>query len=111
MYDLAKLYLVANSLTPFERDCAITVALKITDDTCKMDDFEKTIFMMLYDAIENKESDYFDKEVFELIAQGRKAPTAQIYAKIKTLRQNAMEMITQPNMKAFKAEFREKIRS
>lgn len=109
MYDLAKLYLVANSLTPFERDCAITVTLKITDDTCKMDDFEKTIFMMLYDAIENKESDYFDKEVFELIAQGREAPTAQIYAKIKTLRQDAMEMITQPKMKAFKAGVRERL--
>ncbi|MBU0632343.1 hypothetical protein KKA17_06845 [bacterium] len=109
MYDLAKLPHVANSLSDFERDCAITVALKITDDTCKMDDFEKTIFMMLYDAIENKHSDYFDESVFELIAQGRKTPTAQIYAKIKTLRQAAMEMITQPNMKAFKAGVRERL--
>ena len=74
-----------------------------------MDDFEKTIFMMLYDAIENKQSDYFDEDIFELIAQGREAPTAQIYAKIKVLRQDAMEMITQPNMKAFKAEIRRKI--
>lgn len=111
MYDLAKLHLVANSLEAFERDCAITVALKITDDTCKMDDFEKTIFMMLYDAIENKQSDYFDEDIFELIAQGREAPTAQIYAKIKTLRQAAMDVITQPKMKAFKARFREKLRS
>ena len=111
MYDLAKLPLVANSLDPLERDCAITVALKITDDTCKMDEYEKSIFMALYDAIQEKQSDYFDKEVFSLIAQGRKSPTAQIYSKIKTLRQAAMEMITQPNMKAFKAGIRKKIQS
>ena len=100
---------MANSLSPFERDCAITVALKITDDTCKMDEYEKSIFMALYDAIKEKQSDYFDKEVFFLIAQGREAPTAQIYFKIKTLRQDAMEMITQPNMKAFKAEVRDRL--
>ncbi len=100
---------MANSLDTFERDCAITVALKITDDTCKMDEYEKSIFMALYDAIEAKQSDYFDKSVFELIAQGRKTPTAQIYSKIKTLRQAAMEMITRPNMKAFKAGVRDKI--
>lgn len=109
MYDLGKIPSVANSLDAFERDCAITVALKITDDTCKMDDLEKSIFMMLYDAIENKQSDYFDKSVFELIEEGRKTPTAQIYSKIKTLRQDAMEMISRPKMKAFKAGIREKI--
>ena len=109
MYDLGKLPSVANSLDAFERDCAITVALKITDDTCKMDEFEKSIFMMLYDAIENKQSDYFDKSVFSLIEEGRKTPSAQIYSKIKTLRQDAMEMITRPKMKAFKAGVREKI--
>ncbi|WP_345979039.1 hypothetical protein [Sulfurimonas sp. HSL3-2] len=109
MYDLGKIPSVANSLDAFERDCAITVVLKITDDTCKMDDLEKSIFMMLYDAIENKQSDYFDKSVFELIEEGRKTPTAQIYSKIKTLRQDAMEMITRPKMKAFKAGVRERL--
>lgn len=110
MYDLSKLLLVANSLDSFEQDCAITVALKITDDTCKMDDYEKSIFMALYDAIEDKKSDYFDDTVFELIEQCRKTPSAQSYAKIKTLRQNAMEMITQPKMKAFKAQLREQLK-
>lgn len=110
MYDLGKLSSVANSLDSFERDCAITVALKITDDTCKMDDYEKSIFMALYDAMKVKQSDYFDDIVFELIEQGRKTPSAQIYSKIKTLRQNAMEMITQPKMKAFKAQLREQLK-
>ena len=100
---------MANSLDSFERDCAITVALKITDDTCKMDEYEKSVFMALYDAIEDKRSDYFDNTVFKLIEQGRKTPSAQIYSKIKTLRQEAMEMITQPRMKVFKAEVRKKI--
>ena len=109
MYDLGKLPSVANSLDALERDCAITVALKITDDTCKMDEFEKSIFMMLYDAIENKQSNYFDKSVFSLIEEGRKTPSAQIYSKIKILRQDAMEMITRPKMKAFKASVRERI--
>ena len=65
--------------------------------------------MALYDAIEDKQSDYFDNSVFELIEEGRKTPTAQIYSKIKTLRQDAMEMITRPKMKAFKAGVRERL--
>lgn len=65
--------------------------------------------MALYDAIEDKKSDYFDNSVFELIEEGRKTPTAQIYSKIKTLRQDAMEMITRPKMKAFKAGVRERL--
>jgi len=110
LYDLNKLPQVANSLDIFERYCAITVALKITDDTCKMDEYEKSIFMALYDAMEDKKSDYFDDTVFELIEKCRKTPSVQTYAKIKKLRQNAMEMITQPTMKAFKASVREKLR-
>jgi NADPH-dependent ferric siderophore reductase len=109
LYDETKIPQVANTLDTFERDCAVTVALKITDDTCKMDDYEKSIFMMLYDAIDDKKSTYFDKNVFDIIQEGRKTPSAQIYATIKILRQNAMEMITQPRMKAFKAGVRKKI--
>lgn len=107
MYHLEKIGLVANSLSGFHRDCAITVALKITDDTCKMDEYEKSVFMALYDAIEDKQSDYFDESIFPLIEVGRKKPTAQIYATIKKLREDAMEMITRPHMKNFKAEVRE----
>lgn len=109
MYDETKILQVANSLSAFERDCAITLALKITDDSCKMDDYEKSIFMMLYDAIEEKQSDYFDATVFEIIEDGRKTPSAQIFAKIRTLRKDAMDMVTQLRMKAFKALVREKI--
>lgn len=106
MYDLNKLPQVADSLDIFERYCAITVALKIADDTCKMDEYEKSIFMALYDLMQVQQSDFFNDTIFELIEQGRKTPSAQIYSKIKTLRQDAMEMITQPRMKAFKASVR-----
>jgi hypothetical protein len=105
-YNLSLIPSLANSLSDFERDCAITVALKIVDDTCKMDEYEKDIFMRLYDAIESKQSSYFAPTVFELIEQARKAPSAQIYAAIKTLRQDAMDKITRPKMKAFKAGLR-----
>lgn len=97
---------MADSLDIFERYCAITVALKIADDTCKMDEYEKSIFMALYDLMQVQQSDFFNDTIFELIEQGRKTPSAQIYSKIKTLRQDAMEMITQPRMKAFKASVR-----
>jgi hypothetical protein len=106
LYDLNKLPQVADSLDIFERYCAITVALKIADDTCKMDEYEKSIFMALYDLMQVQQSDFFNDTIFELIEQGRKTPSAQIYSKIKTLRQDAMEMITQPRMKAFKASVR-----
>lgn len=42
---------VAHDLELFARDCAVTVALKITDDSCKMDDEQRAVFMSLYDAL------------------------------------------------------------
>ena len=109
MYNESKIPEVANSLDSFERDCAITLALKIADDTCKMDEYERSIFMKVYDAIIDKKSDYFDKNVFDIIEEGRKSPSAQIYAKIKPIRQAAMDMVTRPKMKAFKAGVRERL--
>ena len=40
-FNTQKLTLIASSLDAFEVDCAITVALKITDDSCKMDDEQR----------------------------------------------------------------------
>ena len=87
----------------------ITLALKITDDTCKMDEYERSVFMSVYDALPSYESSFFDAEVFDLINSGRTEPTAQVYAAIRPLRQAGMDYITRPNMKAFKAMVREKL--
>ncbi len=109
-YDLSKIASVARTLEPFSRDCAITVALKITDDSCRMDYSEKDLFMELYDALEREESTLFDEDVFELIEVGRTGPSAQIYKYIKNEREMAMDAITRPKMKAFKAMIRASLR-
>lgn len=109
MYNLSKMGSVAAALNSFERDCAITVALKISDDSCKMDDFERSIFISLYDALPTKETDFFDNSVHDLIFLSRNNPSAQTYSRIKKLRENAMDMITRPKMKAFKSSVRERL--
>lgn len=109
MYDLNKLPTTARRLDAFERDCAITVALKIADESCKMNAYEKSIFMALYDCLQVKESQFFSQEVFKLIDLGRNTPTTEVYRSIKSVREAAMDMITRPKMKAFKASIREQI--
>lgn len=109
MYNTAKIVDAAKSFTPFERDCCITVALKISDDSCKMDEYEKSIFMQFYDQLPSQESEFFKSDVFKVIAQARTTPSAHIYAEVKKLREDAMDMITRPKMKAFKALARKKI--
>ena len=110
MYDLTQIVTVAKKLSAFECDCTITVALKITDDSCKMDAYEKSVFMALYDAMPDKQTDFYDENIFELISHARAHPSASVYAKIKILRENAMLMIKQENMKKFKADIRTKLK-
>jgi len=105
-YDLSLLSSVAANLDSFEKDCAITVALKITDDSCKMDTYEKSVFMALYDALPEQTSLYFDPTVFTIIAQGRNEPSSLVFAQIKAFREEAMASISRPKMKAFKAAVR-----
>lgn len=105
-FDTQKLAQVAGALQPFEVDCAITVALKITDDSCKMDDEQRELFMMLYDLLPAPASVLFDETVFSLIEIGRKNPSAFVFSEIRELREMAMEKITRPKMKAFKAAIR-----
>jgi hypothetical protein len=100
---------IAASLDAFDTDCAITVALKITDDTCKMDDEQRALFMLLYDTLPSKNTVLFDAAVFDLIAAGRTAPSASVYDAIKLLRETAMKEITRPKMKAFKSSIRKKM--
>jgi len=61
---------VAAGLDGFESDCAITVALKITDDSCKMDAQQRALFMALYDALQQPESELFDADIHALIESG-----------------------------------------
>ena len=105
-YNLDRLPIIAAALDTMQNECLITLALKIVDDTCKMDDYERSVFMKLYDALPEYKSGFFDDEVFGIIAEGRGKPTAQIFAKIKPLREAGMEHITRPSMKAFKATVR-----
>jgi len=97
---------VANDLDTFARDCAVTVALKITDDSCKMDDEQRAIFMALYDALPPYTSEMFDEEVYVLIRQARDLPSASLFARIKKEREMAMAIITQEKMKSFKSSVR-----
>ena len=110
MYNMNQIPAIAALLDEMENECLITLALKITDDTCKMDAYERSVFMTLYDALPKYESRFFESSVFDLIDTGRKTPTAQIYAAIKPLRKAGMDYITRPNMKAFKAMVRAKLK-
>ena len=109
MYHLERIPNIAASLDEMQNECMITLALKIVDDTCKMDTYERSVFMSLYDALPSYQSDFFELEVFELISRGRSESTAQIYAAIRPLHEAGMAYVTRPRMKAFKAFVREKL--
>lgn len=108
-YDLTRLPNIAAGLTPMEKECLITLALKITDDTCKMDAYERDVFMRLFDTFESIETSFFDAVVFDLITEGRASPTAAVYARIKPHRKSGMDYIGRDAMKAFKASVRSKL--
>jgi hypothetical protein len=97
---------VASDLDSFACDCAVTVALKITDDSCKMDEEQRALFMALYDHLSPYKSILFDDGIHTLIRQTRANPTATLYAQIKKEREMAMAIITQEKMKIFKASVR-----
>lgn len=97
---------VAAGLDTFARDCSVTVALKIADDSCKMDDEQRALFMSLYDALPPYSSEIFDENIHTLIHEARTQPTAMVFSKVKKERERAMVIITQERMKAFKSSFR-----
>lgn len=100
---------IAENLTPFEQDCATTVMLKISDDSCKMDDEKRALFVSLYDAMPLYQSEMFDLSVHDLIMKMRSKPDALLYARVKKEREMAMAIITQERMKAFKASIRSRL--
>lgn len=97
---------VADNLDTFAKDCAVTVALKISDDSCKMDTEQRAVFMALYDALPSYKSHIFDDTIHLLIHEARTAPIAAHFGRIKKEREMAMAIITQDKMKAFKASVR-----
>ncbi|MDD2829931.1 MAG: hypothetical protein PHW18_10190 [Sulfuricurvum sp.] len=97
---------IAEKLDTFARDCAVTVALKISDDSCKMDEDGRGLFMALYDALPSYQSELFDESIHTLIHDARIKPTAQLFAQIKKERERSMAIITQDRMKAFKSSVR-----
>ncbi|WP_345984636.1 hypothetical protein WCX49_08335 [Sulfurimonas sp. HSL-1656] len=107
-FNTERLQEIAAALDPFETGCAVTVALKISDDTCKMSTEQKALFMALYDALPEKKCNLFENDVTALIAAGRSSLTEEITAQIKPLREFAMDKITRPKMKAFKADIRKR---
>lgn len=108
-YELKRLPDVAMKLSDFEKICAITVALKISDESCKMDLYECTVFMRLYDYILKSAPGFFTDDVFNLIKQIQEEPNMKLFSDVKALRERAMDMITRPKMKAFKASIRARI--
>lgn len=98
--------IVADNLDTFAKDCAVTVALKISYDSCKMNAEQRAVFMALYDALPSYESHIFDDTIHPLIHEARTAPTAAHYGRIKKEREMAMSIITKEKMKAFKASAR-----
>ncbi|MFT5660464.1 MAG: hypothetical protein ACI9TV_001105 [Sulfurimonas sp.] len=101
--------IIANSLDDFEKVCAITISLRIVDGSCKMNDYEKSVFMALYDAIIDKKTDFFEDSVCELISLALDTPSEKVYVETKKLSSSAMGMITLPRMKAFKDGFRKQL--
>lgn len=105
-YDLSRIPAVAASLSVPYHECLVTLALKITDDSCKMDDYERAVFMRLYDALPAYAGTLFDASAAELIAIGRSDPSAFVFGEIRKLRTHGMDTLGRDAMKAFKAEMR-----
>jgi hypothetical protein len=104
IYDLTRLAKIAQDLDDPDKICAITVALKISDNSCKMDEYEKSVFMSLYQNILKFDNSFFDNKVQLLLQEQKQTP--EYLAMIKENRELAMEHIGRPKMKAFKAKIR-----
>lgn len=97
---------IAKNLSEFDCDCAVTVALKISDDSCKMDNDARKLFMFLYHALPSYKSSIFDYSIHSLISNAFYNPSDSLFETIKSKRELAMKIITQDRMKAFKSSVR-----
>lgn len=94
---------IAKNLSAFDCDCAVTVALKISDDSCKMDSDGRKHFISLYQSLPTYTSSIYDYSIHSLIINAFYNPSVILFEAIKYERERAMAIITQDKMKAFKA--------
>jgi len=97
----------AHPLVPAEVDCAIAVMLKILDGKCRMDEEEKRVMALLYDAVREQCGQLLGDDMHGLIAQATQAADEVLRAFIYEKRVLAETMISRPVMKAFKARIRQ----
>lgn len=94
-------------LDPIHVDCATAVMLKIIDGKCKMNEEEKVLMEVLYDAVKNKPGKLLDGGVHGLIASARGSTDETTLNKIYEERLLAETAISRPVMKGFKAMLRQ----
>lgn len=98
----------SNPLTPIEVDCATTVMLKILDGKCKMNEAEKPVMAMLYEAVKHLPGEVLDNTVHQLISAAQQDLNDTMKMFIYEKRLMAETAISRPVMKRFKAMIREK---
>lgn len=106
MYDLGQIDNIAISLDEQYKECLVTLTLKIVYDSCKMDNYERSVFMRFYDALPTSKSNFFGSDVFGIIEEARTKPSVEIFNIIKPLIEAGMHYVTRKHMKAFKASVR-----
>ena len=91
---------------PVHIDCTTTVMLKILDGKCKMNEDEKAVIAVLYDAVKERPGRLFGDDYHTLIAQARQAMDEAMAMFIYEKRLLAETMLGRPVMKAYKAWLR-----
>lgn len=92
---------------PLHIDCTTAVMLKILDGKCKMNDREKAVMAVVYDAVKHHPGKLLDGDVHGLIALARSEPSDALLMQVYEQRLLAETMIARPAMKAFKAMLRQ----
>ncbi|WP_419770812.1 MAG: hypothetical protein ACNI3C_03235 [Candidatus Marinarcus sp.] len=101
-YDWALTY----NFEPIEIEYASKLALKMLDDSCKMNDHDREVFFNVYDALCDRSDVALDDDVNRLIQLARDRST--IYAKpeyasiVHACRLEVIEHIIRIHMKAYK---------
>ena len=100
-------WLEGNPLEPVHVDCTTAVMLKILDGKCKMNDDEKSVIALLYNAVKGKAGNLLGQNIHQLISTARITPDEEILEQVYEQRLYAEQMISRPVMKAYKAMLRE----
>lgn len=92
---------------PVHIDCTTTVMLKILDGKCKMNEDDKAVITILYDAVKERPGRLFGAEYHALIEQARQAMDEAMTMFIYEKRLLAETMLGRPVMKTYKAWLRQ----